>query len=147
MIKILSLKEFVFWIHSQTQSELKKEFQKTFHDLLASDAKNVTVEKMLANDAIKFRLIVEYAKFLNKKLDLEMFEGDDAFILGGEKIDNWDCLGFYRIKDLTIFFDLGRNKNQSIGKTIEDIAGKDIELCRKIFSINGYLSQKLLKFK
>lgn len=145
--KILKLDEFVFWIHSMTQSELDVEFPQTFHRLNASDTKSESVNKMVSNEAIKFRLVLEYARFLKKKLVIEMFEGDDAFIGGGQKIDTGEGFSFYKVKDVRLFMDQPKRENVPFGKKIEDLGGKDIELCGKIFNKMGYLSQKLSKFK
>ena len=60
MIKTLS--EFIHHLNSMTTPELIKAFPNTFHLPLAGDSLQSTVTKMLANDAILWRLVKEYNK-------------------------------------------------------------------------------------
>jgi len=52
-----------------------------------------------------------------------------------------------KIEDVRLFMDQLRKENVPLGKKIEDIAGKDVELYGKIFNRMGYLSVRLSKFK
>lgn len=60
MIKTLS--QFVHWLNSMTTTELINAFPNTFHLPLAGDGKQSTVTKILANDAILWKLVKEYNK-------------------------------------------------------------------------------------
>jgi hypothetical protein len=47
-----NVREFVLKLNSMTSTELRKEFPNTFHELSPNDDIPITVQKMLANDAI-----------------------------------------------------------------------------------------------
>lgn len=71
---------------------------------------NSSVDKLLQVDAVKHRMFLEYAKFLNKDLTQDMFVGESAIFVGFEAVDvrggipqvkngkyiiNFDQFGFY----------------------------------------------------
>ncbi len=58
----MSTRDFVLKINSMTQLELHKEFPDDFIRLSSNDDPSTTVNKMLANDAIKWRLVKEFAQ-------------------------------------------------------------------------------------
>lgn len=59
-----TLSEYVSWLNSMTTPELIKEFPGQFHTLNAKESSAECVKKMLANDAILWRMVKEY----NQKL-------------------------------------------------------------------------------
>lgn len=65
--------DFVFMLRNRTISELCKDFPKAFKMPEWNGDKNEMVKKMLAIDAIQWRLTGEYAKFLKQPLTLGMF--------------------------------------------------------------------------
>lgn len=58
----MTTRDFVLWLNSMTTAELVQEFPNTFHYLNASDGVEGTANKMIANDAILWRLVKEHAK-------------------------------------------------------------------------------------
>ena len=91
-----------------------------------------SVDLILQIDAIKQRMFVEYAKFLNKELCMEMFEGDRKIFEGGQYIDrqpshDWNT---YEIKDVVIFMDSNKGQNRPIGKRVSDLTGKGLTYSR-----------------
>lgn len=51
---------------------------------------NSSVDKLLQVDAVKHRMFLEYAKFLNKDLTQDMFVGESAIFVGFEVVDVCD---------------------------------------------------------
>ncbi len=51
---------------------------------------NSSVDKLLQVDAVKHRMFLEYAKFLNKDLTKDMFVGESPIFVGFEVVDVCD---------------------------------------------------------
>ena len=80
---------------------------------------------LLQIDAIKHKMFVEHAKFLNKKLSLDMFEGENAVFIGGQYVDrqpssHWNT---FEIKNKVVFQDSNGRKNNSLGLKVSDLCG------------------------
>lgn len=81
---------------------------------------------------IKQKMFVEYAKFLNKELCIEMFEGERKIFEGGKYVDRqpstqWNT---YEIAGVVIFQDSNTGINRPIGKRVFDLAGKGLKYSR-----------------
>jgi hypothetical protein len=132
MKTLLSLSDFITWLNSMTTTELIHEFPNTFHLPLAGDSKQSTVTKLLANDAILWRLVKEYNKFLKKPLTISMFEGKSKLFFGGQYINRQPSIMWntYEINNFIVFQDTNVIKNQSIGRIIEDLCPYNVKLTR-----------------
>lgn len=137
MNKLLSLSEFILWLNSLTSNELLKEFPRSFHSLNSIDTKNQTVFKLVANDAIMWRLVKEYNKFLLMDLQIDFFEGDNKLFLGGNyhNIQPSTTSNFYEIKGIVVFRDTNRKTNASLCMKVKNISGFDIELSKPLNKI------------
>lgn len=85
--------------------------------------KSVTRDEMRNLVLIKYQSIVEYAKFLEKPLTIEMFEGDAAIFKGGKYHDvqpsrEWN---YYSISGYKIFQDSNGRQNNSYGRKVSDL--------------------------
>lgn len=129
MNKLISLSQFVFWLNSMTTTELIMRFPNTFHLPLAGDAQDSTVIKMISNDAILWRLVKQYAQFLERELKIEMFEGKDKIFSGGEYVDRQPSMFFknyYMIAGMKVFTDTNKQVNKSLGHKVSFIADRGI---------------------
>lgn len=72
-MKLISMTDFVFMLRNRTTSELCKDFPNVFRLPEWNGNQDDMVKKMLAIDAIQWKLTGEYAKFLKRPLKLEMF--------------------------------------------------------------------------
>lgn len=65
--------DFVFLLRNKTTSELCRDYPNSFRIPEWKGDQSEMVKKMLAIDAIQWKLVGEYAKFLKQPLKLEMF--------------------------------------------------------------------------
>ncbi|MDD3875497.1 MAG: hypothetical protein PHT69_02690 [Bacteroidales bacterium] len=72
-----SMIEFVFMLRNRTTSELVKDFPRNFQKPSWDGNQSEAVKKMLAIDAIQWKLTGQYAKFLINKLDKKQFDQTD----------------------------------------------------------------------
>jgi hypothetical protein len=81
------------------------------------------VDSFLQIDAIKHRLFVEYAKFLNKELTYEMFEGEKRIFECGKYIDRQPSTQFntYEVNGVVLFADTNTQRNVSRGLKVSDL--------------------------
>lgn len=81
------------------------------------------VYSFLQIDAIKHRMFVEYAKFLNKELTYEMFEGEKRIFECGKYIDRQPSTTFntYEVNGVVLFADTNTKRNVSRGLKVSDL--------------------------
>jgi hypothetical protein len=81
------------------------------------------VDSFLQIDAIKHRMFVEYAKFLNKELIYEMFEGEKRIFECGKYIDRQPSTSFntYEVNGVVLFADSNTQRNVSRGLKVNDL--------------------------
>lgn len=138
MKKLLSLSEFISWLNSLTTMELINEFPRSFHTLKSHESKDEAVLKLVSNDAILWRFVKDYNKFLLTDLDINLFEGDNKLFLGGKyhNIQPSTVFNYYEIGGIVIFRDTNANVNGlKCKRKIEDISGFNIELAKPINQI------------
>lgn len=82
-----------------------------------------SADQFLRIDVVKQKMFVEYAKFLNKKLTIEMFEGERKIFIGGQYIDRQPSTNYntYEILGKAVFKDSNTTKNSSLGLKINDL--------------------------
>lgn len=139
MNDLMTLSQFVNWIDSMTSLELYKQFPRTFHSIENIGTPVQIANNMVANDAITWRLVKEYNKFLQRKLTISMIEGDSAIFIGNKG----DVSLFYRDKYVNgeIVF---RNSNKTLKRLetsiVSDLCGLNIKTTKPIFNSNGYIA-------
>lgn len=74
-------------------------------------------------EAVKYRMFVEYATFLNQKLTLDMFEGDKRIFTTGryENVQPSREWNYYHIGGKKIFQDSNTETNCSLGLKVSDL--------------------------
>lgn len=80
--KLKSMVEYILEIDWLTTSEFCKKYNYPL-PYFTGEVKS-SAQQFLDLDAVKHRMFVEYAKFLNKKLNIEMFVGQKAIFPGFE---------------------------------------------------------------
>ena len=121
-MELQSTTDFVLTIRSKTEGELLREYPKLFHNIPNITDKNLIVQLMLANDAIKYRIIGEHAKFLKQDLTDEMFEGENKLFLNFKKIGSKHYENNRRVI-------IGIGFKNGIHKKVEDILQSTSKNC------------------
>mgnify|MGYP001346061043 CR=1 FL=1 len=126
-VKLISMVDFILYIDGLTTVEFCDKYGVP-HPYFTGDVRT-SADQFLQVDAIKYRLITAYAKFLNKELTLDMFEGDKKIFNGGSyetklPYNNYVVVGN---GSTTIFQDTDLEKNTSLKLRINDITGLGIE--------------------
>lgn len=108
IVKLLPMVKFILDIDSLTTKEFCDKYSVP-HPFFTGNVDS-SVDKLLQVDAVKHRMFLEYAKFLNKDLTQDMFVGERAIFVGfeavgvrggipqvknGKYIINFDQFGFY----------------------------------------------------
>ncbi|MCE7039170.1 gp58-like family protein [Dyadobacter sp. CY312] len=88
---------------------------------------------LLTIDAIKHRMFLDYAKFLNRKLTIDMFEGEKRIFTTGQYNDlqpstSWN---YYSIGGKRIFQDNNTGVNNELGLKIGDLVKLDITYIKR----------------
>lgn len=73
-----SMTEFVFMLRDRTTTELCRDFPKNFTMPVYNGNQYDMVQKMLAIDAIQWKLTGEYGKFCRKTLNKNQFDQNDS---------------------------------------------------------------------
>jgi len=109
VIKLVTLSEFI--------KEINAQFPSVF---TWTEMQDILIKK--------YKSICKYNDFLQQKLTIEMFEGDNKIFIGGIYVDLQPSIeyNYYRIGNKMIFRDGNTYVNGSLGFKIEDIAGRDI---------------------
>ena len=115
MRELISMVDFVLEINDMSEHDFLR-----YINFKGEYGANKNVEIL----AIKNKLYYEYAKFLNKELTIDMFEGDNKIFEGGKYNNKSTINNYYSINDFTIFMDDEDGKiNCSIGLTVQDLVG------------------------
>lgn len=109
VIKLVTLSEFIKEINTQFPSVFTR-----------SEMQDILIKK--------YKSICKYNDFLQQKLTIEMFEGDNKIFIGGSYIDLQPSTeyNYYRIGNKMVFRDGNTYTNGPLGFKVEDIAGRDI---------------------
>lgn len=81
-VKLLPMVKFILDIDALTTKEFCDKYGVP-HPFYTGEV-NSSVDKLLQVDAVKHRMFLEYAKFLNKDLTQDMFVGESAIFVGFE---------------------------------------------------------------
>jgi len=95
--KLTPAADFVLHFRSMTTSELCETYPKIFKTPVWTGSQSEMVKDMLAIDAIKWRLVGEYAKFLKRPLELFMFvpiDEEGEIVTEPKEADFTDNTGF-----------------------------------------------------
>jgi hypothetical protein len=117
--ELLSMVDFILEIDFMTTIEFCKNYEVQLPTIQAG------ANGLLQIDAIKHKMFVEYAKFLNKKLTIDMFEGEKNLFVGGKYVDRQPSIHWntYEIRNRVVFQDSNGKQNNSIGLKVSDLCG------------------------
>ena len=120
--KLVSMIDFILEIDWMTTTEFCQETGAPMPNVREG------VNSFLQVDAIKHRMFVEYAKFLNKDLTIEMFEGEKRIFEDGKYVNRQPSIEWntYEINGIVVFRDVVGSKNAFMGKKVKDLAGLGI---------------------
>ena len=124
--KLVSMVEFILEIDWLTTMDFCKQYgiplPKHNGDI------DYGVSEMFRIDAVKQKMYVDYAKFLNKKITYDMFEGDNRIFECGKYINRQPSTIFntYEVKEVVLFADTNTERNVPRGLKISDLTSLGI---------------------